>query len=299
MSREAFRPLAAGTAALATLALFAGVAAATVEAPGQPAPKVVQTQLHQSVTTILAFRPELASRAARVVAKALDASLYGIDNKHGDYCIELLGARKGLSYGLSCRQGVGQRGATGGEVDSPVTSIVVDGVVPPVMRFGRLATGTVAARAVYADGSREKIAIGSDGFWVYEPSAAHMRVARSGPIVIQFLEPDGTALTYQLAPEQPVASTGEHFSRISGRTVVTNAVKVQVTIHSTDSRRVRTVDVPLSVNGAFSWRGGSLNGADFPTLVVVDNREQPLTDITTPLPEPTWRKLIAGGRGHR
>lgn len=299
MSREAFRPLAAGTAALAALALLAGVAAATGGTAGRPAPKVVQTQLHQSVTTILAFRPELARRAARVVAKAPDASLYGIDNEHGDYCIELLGARKGLSYGLSCRQGVGQRGATGGEVDTPVTSIVVDGVVPPVMRFGRLATGTVAARALYADGSREKISIGSDGFWVYEPGAAHMRAARSGPIVIQFLEPDGTPLTYQLAPDQPVASTGKHFGRISGHAVVTNAVKVQVTIHSTDSRRAHTVDVPLSVDGGFSWRGGSLKQADFPTLVVVDNREQPLTDITTPLPEPTWRKLVAGARSRR
>lgn len=289
--------LTAGAAAVA-VALLAGVAAAAVETLGRPAPKVVQAQLHDSVSTVLALRPDLARRTARVVAEARDASLYGISDRQGDYCIELLGAKKGLSYGFSCRHGIGPQGATGGEVDSAVTSIVIHGVVPPVMRFGRLATGTVAARAVYTDGSREQIPIGSNGFFVYEPNDAHMTAARRGPIVIQFLERDGTPLTYLLQPQQPVASIGKHFNQISGRTVVTGAVKVQVTIHRAASRRGRTIDVPLSSDGSFSWSGSSLKAPDFPTLVVVDNRGQPLTDIVTPLTESTWRKLVAGAAAH-
>ncbi len=291
--------LTAGIAALATATILAGAAVSAVDTLGRPAPKAVQAQLRSSAANVPAFRPDMAKRTARVVADAPDVTLYGITDNRNDYCIELLGTKKGLSYGTSCRPGIGPHSLTGGEVDSPVTSIVIGGVVPPVVRFGRLASGTVAARAVYADGSRERIPIGTGGFWVYEPGDAHLKAARRGPIVIQFLERDGTPLTYQLLPEQPVASTGKHFNRISGRTIVTGAVKVQVTIHSPDSRRVRTVDVPLSIDGSFSWNGSSLKALEFPTLVVVDNRDQPLTDLVTPLPEPTWRKLVAGAAAPR
>jgi hypothetical protein len=72
---------------------------------------------------------------------------------------------------------------------------------------------------------------------------------------------------------------------------------VQVTIHLSATRTPRTIDVPLSTDGGFSW--SSLKAVDFPTLVVVDNRGQPLTETVTPLPEPTWRKLVAGATARR
>lgn len=286
-------------AALLAAAIVARVAAGS-GTTGPPVPKGVQQQLHQSATGFFGSSRALVRQRARVVAEARDATLYGIHDHLGNYCIELLGASKGLTYGFSCRAGVkiGTRGVTGGEVDSPVTSIVVGGVVPPVVHFGRLPTGTVGARALFADGSRQTIPIGTDGFFVYEPSPAHMDVSRRGPTVIQLLEPNGTPLTYQLLPEQPVASTGKHYDRISGHVVIDGAAAVQVTV-GINRGRGRTVNVPLSSDGNFTWSGRSLTKTQVPALVVVDDRKRPLTNIVSPLPEPTWRQYVADARRRR
>ena len=281
-----------GAAVVARVASASGMADA-------PVPKGVQRQLHQSAAGFFGSNRPLIAQRARFLARSRDATLYGIHDNLGNYCIELLGARKGLSYGSSCRPGIriGTRAVTGGEVDSPVTSIVVDGIEPPVIHFGRLATGTVAARALFADGSRQKIPIGTDGFFVYEPNPGHMDVSRRSVTVIQLLEPDGTPLTYQLLPEQPVTSIGKHYERISGRVVIDGAAAVQVTV-GINRGRGRTVNVPLS-GGRFTWSGRSLEQSQVPALVVLDDRKRPLTNIVSPLPEPTWRQYVADGRRAR
>jgi len=293
---DAHRRRAAIVLALLAAAVAARVAAGSATAD-RPVPKGVQKQLHESAAGFFGSNRALVAQRARVLAQARDATLYGIHDQLGNYCIELLGAKKGLSYGQSCRPGfkVGTRGVTGGEVDSPVTSIVVDGVVPPVIHFGRLPTGTVGARALFADGTRQKIPIGVDGFFVYEPSPGHMDVSRRGITVIQLLEPNGTPLTYQLLPEQPVTSTGKHYDRISGQVVIDGAAAVQVTV-GINRGRGRTVNVPLSSDGRFSWSGRSLEQSQVPALVVVDDRKRPLTNIVSPLPEPTWRQYLGDAR---
>jgi hypothetical protein len=290
-------------AAIALVAVLVAAVAARVAAGSGTSdatvPKGVQQQLHQSAAGFFGSNRAFVAQRARVLAQSRDATLYGIHDHLGNYCIELLGARKGLSYGTSCRPGIriGTRSVTGGEVDSPVTSIVVDGVEPPVIHFGRLATGTVAARALFADGSRQKIPIGTDGFFVYEPSPGHMDVSRRGVTVIQLLEPDGTPLTYQLLPEQPVTSIGKHYERISGRVVIDGAAMVQVTV-GINRGRGRTVDVPLS-GGRFTWSGRALEHSQVPALVVLDDLKRPLTNIVSPLPEPTWRRYVADARRAR
>jgi hypothetical protein len=288
---------------IALAALLAAAIAVRVAAGSGPAaprvPKGVQQQLHSSATGFFGSNRALVRQRARVLAQTHDATLYGIHDHLGNYCIELLGASKGLSYGFSCRAGIklGSRGVTGGEVDSPVTSIVVDGVEPPVVHFGRLPTGTIGARALFADGSRQKIPIGTDGFFVYEPSPGHMDVSRRGVTVIQLLEPNGSPLTYQLLPEQPVSSTGRHYDRISGHVVIDGAAAVQVTV-GINRGRGRTVTVPLS-GGRFTWSGRALEQSQVPALVVVDDRKRPLTNVVSPLPEPTWRKYVADARRGR
>jgi hypothetical protein len=289
------RRAAIALAALLAAAVTARVAAGSGTAE-RPVPKGVQKQLHEQATGFFGSNRALVAQRARVVAQARDATLYGIHDRLGNYCIELLGAKKGLTYGFSCRPGIriGTRGVTGGEVDSPVTSIVVDGVVPPVIHFGRLPSGTVGARALFADGSRQKIPIGTDGFFVYEPSPGHMDVSRRGITVIQLLEPNGTPLTYQLLPQQPVTSIGKHYERISGRVVIDGAAAVQVTV-GLNRGRGRTISVPLS-GGRFTWSGRSLAQSQVPALVVVDDRKRPLTNVVSPLPEPTWRRYVADAR---
>jgi len=297
VSHKSFDARRLGT--LACAVLLAGAVLAQAAGGATPTvPKGVERQLHRSVAGFFGSQQGLTGQHAHVLARSRDATLYGIHDRRGNYCIELLGGRKGLSYGFSCRAGVriGGRSVTGGEVDSAVTSIVVGGVVPPVLHFGRLATGTVAARALFADGSRQSIPIGTDGFFVYEPSPSHMDVSRRGPTVIQLVEPNGSALTYQLLPEQPVVSTGKHFDRISGRVVIDGAAGVQITI-GLNAGRGRTVSVPLSFDGRFTWSGRSLLPSQVPALVVVDIHKRPLTNVVAPLPEPTWRQYLAQASG--
>ena len=297
MREERFRRGSAAVAGVLAGALLAH-AAASGDVHQHRVPREVDGQLREAVAGFFGSHLAISRKHARVLARSRDATLYGISDRRGDYCVELLGATRGLSYGFSCRAGIqlGARSVTGGEVDSPVTSIVVGHAVPPVLHFGRLATGTVAARALFADGSRQTIPIGVGGFFVYEPSAARMGVSRRGPTVIQLLEPGGSALTYQLLPEQPVTSTGRHFDRIGGHVVIDGAAAVRIIV-GINAGRGRSIDLPLVPGGRFSWSGRSLAPAQVPALVVLDAHKRPLTNVVTPLPEPTWRRYLAAARG--
>jgi hypothetical protein len=290
------------------LALLVVAAALTISAAalaanhyiGQPAPERVQTDIHRTAVLLFTGSPGLAKDTARVVAESRDATLYGISDLKGNYCVELVGAHAGLVWSFSCDLGlrVGGTYATSGATGSDqVASVVVDGVEPPVVQWGRLTSGTVGARAAYPDGTTEEIPIGSNGFFVYEPSDENQARARRLPMTIEFLRKDGSAaLSTQVLPPQPLAVTGHPgggSGTVAGRVAIDGATAIEVDEWG-KGRRPGTHFVALNPDGTFSitWQRGQ------PSLMyVVDRNHNQLTDFLQPLPESVWRPIVEQARG--
>lgn len=234
--------------------------------------------------------PGLVKATARVIAEAPDATLYGINDRGGNYCIELVGAHRGLVWSFSCELGLSADGryVTPGAAGSDVSSIVVNGVEPPVVWWGRLTSGTSKARAVYPDGTREQIPLGRHGFFVNEPSEANQALARREPMTIEFLRSDGSvSLSTEVLPPQPLTVRGTFSGTISGHVQINSAAKIE--IETRHSRKPQTSYLRIKSDGTFSvpWRR---NTAMDPH--VVDNNNKRLTDYLNPLPESAWRSLF-------
>jgi hypothetical protein len=232
---------------------------------------------------------------ARVVAEAPDATLYGISDRQGNYCVELVGVSKGLLWSFSCDSGlrVGGRYVTSGLAGSSVASTIVDGVEPPVVWWGRLTSGTTKAQAAYPDGTTERIPLGSNGFFVYEPSPKNQALARRVPMSIQFLRDDGSsALTTDVLPQQPLTVRGSRSGTVSGRALLTGAAKIQIHQWGT-GLKPRTRYVPIQPDGTFTvkWHRGEMTD-----MHIVDRNNKQLTDYLQPLPESYWRSLLTQAR---
>ena len=279
-------------------AVVVGSAIAAVTFLGQPAPKGVQAEIHRSAVILFSGHPGLVKSTARVVAESPDATLYGISDRQGNYCVELIGARKGLVWSFSCDLGlrVGGQFVTPGAEGLDVTSITVDGIEPPVVQWGRLATGTTTARAVYPDGTTEEIPIGNNGFFLYEPSAQNQKLAREVPMTLQFVRPDGTpALSTQALTPQPLTTTGPfQHQTISGHVLITNAANVAVYGKILGEHPIALI--PIRADGTFTWTTPNRTNSSFSVLQVVDKNRQPLSEYLDPIPEAVWKQLLAQAR---
>ena len=192
-----------GIAVALAAAVIVSSAIAAVTLLGRPAPKGIQATIHGQAVSLFTGHPGLVKATARVLAESPDATLYGISDRQGNYCVELIGASKGLVWSFNCDQGwrVGDRYFAGGSVGSAVSSITVAGVEPPVVWWGRLTSGTTRAQAVYPYGTTEQIPLGRNGFFVYQPSPDNQPLARRVPMTIQFLRNDGsTTYSFQVLP---------------------------------------------------------------------------------------------------
>jgi hypothetical protein len=277
-------------------AVIVGSAVAAVTILGQAAPKSVQANIHRSAVTLFAGHPGLVKATARVVAQSPDATLYGISDRQGNYCVELVGASKGLLWSFSCDRGlyVGGRYATSGLAGSNVASITVAGVEPPVVWWGRLTSGTTRAQAVYPDGTTEQISLGSNGFFVYQPSPQNQARARRMPMSIQFLRGDGSfALSTDVLPQQPLTVRGDASETISGRALFAGAAKIQIKRWGAGQHTPRTRYVPIRPDGTFTVRA---QRGELSDMYIVDRHNRKLTDYLEPLPEMYWRSLIAEAR---
>jgi hypothetical protein len=287
-----------GLATAAAAAVIAGSAIAAVTLLGQPAPKSVQTAIHRSAVILFKSHPGLVKSTARVVAESPDATLYGISDQQGNYCVELIGARKGLVWSFSCDQGlrVGGHFVTPGAEGLDITSITVDGIEPPVVQWGRLASGTTMARAVYPNGTTEEIPIGAHGFFLYEPSQKNQELARQVPMTLQFLRPDGTAaLSTQALPPQPLTTRGpRQHQTISGHVLITGAANVAVygKVLGEDPASL----IPIRADGTFTSTTSINPSGSFGVLQVVDKNGHPLSELLDPVPEVFWKQLVAQAR---
>jgi hypothetical protein len=292
-------------ATVVSLSIFAGVAVAAAKILGGPAPKQVQTNLHLAARGFVNL-PGLQTQTAQVVAEAPDVTLYGVSDKRGSYCVELVGATKGLIFAFSCNttRVTARPGDVPGECcGATIQYVVTDGgVEPPVVRFGRLPLGAVKARAILGNGKVVPIETGIDGFYVYEPSAADQPIARRQPMTIEMLDSSGhPAWTYYLQPPQPLDTEGAMGrygalpKRISGHVVIDGASRVKIQLGAFSSSKTTTTYVPLSNDGSFDWVVPE--GTQNDILTVLDSRGQALTDEIVPLAEPHWRNILAQANG--
>jgi hypothetical protein len=294
-SRVHRRRIALGVVVVA--AALVGGAVAAVTLLGQPAPQSVQADIHRSAVLLFAGHPGLVKATARVLAESPDATLYGISDRDGNYCVELVGASKGLVWSFSCDQGwrIGNRYVTPGLATPSVTSIVVDGKEPPVVWWGLLASGTSKAEAIYPDGTTEQIELGDDHFFVYQPGDRNQPLARRVPVTIRFLRADGSpSLSSEVLPPQPLDIRGTTSGTISGRVLISGAVKVKFNEWGT-SRRPLTHYIPLGPDGTFTlnWK----RSVPF-DLHIVDRNNKELTDYLQAVPEKFWRSLVNQARSN-
>lgn len=287
-----------GLATAAAAAVIAGSAIAAVTLLGQPAPKSVQADIHRSAVILFANHPGLVKSTARVLAESADATLYGISDQQGNYCVELVGASRGLVWSFSCAEGlrVGTHYFAGGSVGSDVSSITVDGVEPPVVWWGRLTSGTTKAQAIYPDGATEQIPLGSNGFFVYEPSPEFQRLARRAPMTIQFLHQDGSpAYSNEVLPPQPLTTTGPNqHQTISGRVLITGAASVAIYGKVLGENPASLI--PIRADGTFNATASIKPHGEFGVLQVVDKNGRPLSEYLDPIPEVFWKQLLAKAR---
>lgn len=285
------------TAAMVVAAAFcAGVAFAADHFLGEPAPPSVQADVHGMASGFI-DQPGLQAQTARIVATTPDATLYGVYDDHGTYCVELVGAARGLIFGTTCALGFGVGGpnAYRGAVSLPQANVIVDGVAPPVVVYGKLAAGAVSAEAVLGDGSREPVSIGLGGFWVYEPSEVNQPVARRLPINIEEHDAAGrTVWTAYFQPPLPLASEGTPVGKLSGRVEIDGAAKIVVR-NQAGFHRPQTI--MLGNDGSFTWtRPPDMTEPALIDLTVLDKNGHLLAEAE-PVPEQAWRHWLTEARG--
>ena len=268
---------------VAIVALGAGASVAVATSLlGSPAPQGAQIDLHRAVGWVKA--KNLRLQTARIVAMSPAATLYSIADKRGNYCLELIGHTKGVIFGFGCESGqVAPSGQLLFSGNAPGASYVdaPDGTSPPIVQFGRLPPHTVSARATYDNGMRERITIGLDRFFIYQPSPRLQPLARRMPMTLEFLDGHGAIWSYYQQPPQPLRIDGEH--HISGRVVIDRAAKVELDVAQHAGANPRQIYVPLHADGTFSWRGRP--GDVVYRLTVRDAEGEPLsadTGVLTP-----------------
>jgi len=295
------RVVLAVAATVLGLSVFAGVAVAAVKILGGPAPKQVQTNLHMAARGFVNL-PGLQTQTARVVAESPDVTLYGVSDKRGSYCVELVGATKGLIFASSCNttRATARPGDVPGECCGTTIQYVVtdSGVEPPVVQFGRLPQGAVKARAILGNGKVVPIEIGLDSFYVYEPSASDQPIARRQPMTVEMLDSAGRpAWSYYLQPPQPLRTEGAMGrygalpKRITGHVLIDGASRIQIQLGAFNHSKTTTAYVPLSKDGSFEWVVPE--GTQNDIVTVLDSRGQALTAEIAPLAEPNWRNILA------
>lgn len=272
---------------LVVVGAFGGVALAAANLLGGTAPAEVQTDLHRAARLVWNGHSRLQLQTAVVVAQARDATLYSVRDEHGNYCAELVGTSKALLFGFTCK--LSRRLVDGQRIsDDDGTSVQYalprDGVPAPVVEFGRLPQGTVAARAVFEDGTTEKIPLGLDGFYVYEPRGPNQALARRLPLTLEFLDRGGRPVwSYYTQPAQPLHVEGDGPRLISGRVEIVGARKVRVNVSPVLSAPSTIIDVVIGRDGSFSWTGRP--GQRVYNVTVVDGKGLPVSANAQPLSE--------------
>jgi len=246
--RVAF-PTTVVVAAASSAALAAGLI-------GSPAPESVKRDLREVDAGMPAdLRQNADAEHARAAAVSAGSTVYFAPRAGGGYCAEMVTG--GRARGVVCSDAA-ESARRPISVTVPFTDPVTDR--SPVSVSGHVsAPGAAAVQLVYPDGGSDAVDVSSDGFYVADVPAAHLKavhehglllVARSagGDHLAQTVVPDD-AITPQndRTPPDPIEtdllSDGSDFTKLLGvRGRVTIAGVARLELRYPDGA---AVDVPL------------------------------------------------------
>ena len=300
------------------VALFAAIAAATATAVafaadhylGQPAPAHVKATFARFAGW--QHLDPVDPRTAKVAAFSGHSVLYSAGTASGGTCVELLG-KGGFEYEVFClhkRQGTGVLLFTG---------IPVHGTgahAPPVVVAGQIGTGVSSLEARTA-GKVERIRIGLDGFFAFEP--ANQAAARRGDTVLYGRDAGGSVVAHERVPAQLVLDTvgvparivhGVDYDPHAKRALFEIwAYRVLQTEHCRPKRHCngpayvqtgQTGQTEIAPGGTFTYVAPRMPGTRwYLSLVVADRRFIPIDPVGGwPVPDDAyWRKARTEAKG--
>jgi len=265
----AYMPARRGGKRLAILAITllitgAGVAAAS-ELLGAPAPSKVKEDLanvDRGIPSDLRYNPDVTD--ARLVAQADGASLYYASLADGGYCSEIVTPTSGPA-GAIC--------VSGGSLDQEPIHVTVPFVDPvttrsPFVVGGRVdVSGATSLQATFADGSRQSVTLGDDGFFVFAVASESLPDAHRHGVKLVAADAAGMQIasvdvppTDFSDPENQDAKQPIFVSTISTQNDLTKVLGVEgsVNIPGAVTLELRypddtTVEIPLAVDGSYRY----------------------------------------------
>jgi hypothetical protein len=249
---------------VATLLVAGGIGAAADGLFGSPAPEAVRRDLSgvdQGMPEDLRLNPDV--ERAQLAASAADADLYYATLSDGGYCFEIVTDAEG-ARGAVCTPAATAR-ANDIEITIPFTDPIT--VHSPIVVGGRVNVEATSLEAGFADGTTEPIALGADGFYLYDVPRAELASAHLDGFSLTALDPTGASVASATAPpsdlgdplkadrQMPIfvstISTHEDFTKVLG-------VEGSVNVEGATRLELRypdgsTARIPLRADGSYSF----------------------------------------------
>lgn len=274
-------------------AVVVGSAVAAIAYLGQPAPPKVKSAFsarNAALEAQAAFMddvlhvPLVNVKTARTVAISGDSVLYGAQAVSGYYCTVLL--RKGRPArepNVRCEVGVFPIAM---RVDYKQVVSPREEAAPLVLS-GHLSRAGRTLRAQYANGLIDRVPVGVHGYFVYQPTAALQRYAKTGAIRLVERDRRGTITDVQLVQPPVILSQSSPTSpkRAQGRVFIAGAKYVGVTLWADVSKSLSYPRGPVQFvsvgrDGRFVWHAPKSTPQHFwIVLSVLDEHFRPLVDL--------------------
>jgi hypothetical protein len=274
-------------------AVLVGSAAAAIAYLGQPAPPSVkqafrannaEKEARAAFMDDVLHVPLVNVNTARTVAISGDSVLYGAQGASGNYCTVLL--RKGQPArdpNVRCELGVYPIAM---RVDYKQLVSPREEAAPLVLS-GRLSGAGRTLRVRYANGLVDRVPVGLRGYFVYQPTAALQRYAKTGALRLVERDRRGTITDTQLLQPPIILSQSSPISPqlAQGRVFIAGAKYVGVTLWVDVSKNLSHPRGPVQFvsvgrDGRFVWHAPKSAPKHFRiALTVLDRHFRPLVDL--------------------
>lgn len=250
---------------VAALLIAGASVAAAAQILGGPAPSQVKEDLvnvDQGMPSDLRYNPDVQN--ARLVARADGASLYYASLADGGYCSEIVTPTSGPAGAICVPRGSLDQEPIHVTVpfDDPVT------LSSPFVVGGRVnVSGASSLHATFADGSRQSIVLGDDGFFVFAVATHQLAEAHQQGVKLVATDDAGTEIASVDIPPTDFSNPAKQdamqpifVSTISTQNDLTKVLGVEgsVNIAGAVSLELRypdgtRVDIPLTADGHYHY----------------------------------------------